>query len=180
MIIVFMNTCSLFLWRHPGQVGLMLLGLLAWAKTVLADPPRPLAQHREVVLDVSLNKDSVLEGYLIDPFGKVLKETKVTLVQNRKVIWTGRTNAEGHFQVKGLSSGVYQVDSDRLRANCRIWANESAPPRASRSLLLTRDMGPDHDSTTFGIDDFTIRVSGFSTFTLPRMITRDVRKLMNP
>lgn len=130
-------------------------------------------------MDVSLNHESILEGYLIDPFGKVLKETSVTLVQNRKVIWTGRTDADGHFQVRGLSTGIYRVDSDRLTANCRIWSSETAPPRASRSLLLTRDPTP-REVPGSGLDDLTIRVSGFPSLMLPRMMMRDIRQIKNP
>lgn len=156
------------------------LALLICLTALHADPPkRPLARQPERTLDISLNSEAVLEGYLIDPFGKVLKETRVSLIQNRKVVWTGKTNADGHFQVKGLSTGVYRVDSDRLSANCRIWTRDSAPPRASRSLLLTRDPTP-REVPGAGFDDLTIRVSGFPSLMFPRMIARDIRQLMNP
>ena len=156
------------------------VALFACVLGVHADPPRLLTRHPEKMLDVSLTPDHALEGYLIDPFGKVLKNTVITIVQNRKVIWTGKTNSDGYFQVKGLSTGVYEVSSDRLAASCRIWSKDSAPPRASRSLLLTRDLAPTAGTLGSRRDDLTIRVSGFPTLTLPRMITRDVRQLMNP
>ena len=156
------------------------IALLICVLGVHADPPRLLTRHSEKMFDVSLTSDDSLEGYLIDPFGKVLKGTGVTIVQNRKVIWTGKTNAEGYFQVKGLSTGVYEVNSDRLAASCRVWSKEAAPPRASRSLLLTRDLAPAAGTLGPRSDDLTIRVSGFPTLTLPRIITRDVRKLMSP
>lgn len=162
-------------FHYSGLCWLIVCTMAVWA-----DPPaRPLARRPERILDVALSPEATLEGYLIDPFGKVLKEMPVRLVHNRKVIWTGRTNAEGHFQVQGLPCGVYQVDSDRLSANCRVWTPEAAPPRASRSLLLTRDL-TSKDSASPVIDDLTIRVSGFPSLMFPRMMTRDIRKLMNP
>ncbi|WP_437228417.1 carboxypeptidase-like regulatory domain-containing protein [Planctomicrobium sp. SH661] len=170
-----MKGCTLISLRLSGS-----LALLVCVATLRADPPRHQARPQETVMDVSLNGDSVLEGYLIDPFGKVLKDTTVTIVQNRKVVWTGKTNAEGHFQVKGLSSGVYHVGNDAHSTCCRVWANESAPPRASRSLLLTRDLKSSRGSGDSHADDLSVRVSGFSTLTLPRMFSRDVRKLISP
>lgn len=159
---------------HGGLVLLCCLSVLQ------AGPPRSKVPAQDRVLDVSMNKEAAFEGHLIDPFGNVQKNAPVVVTQNQKVIWKGRTDGSGRFEVKGLPSGVYRVDSDRVTANCRIWARESAPPRALRSLLLTRDSGTGKNATASHGEELTIRVSGFSTFTLPRPVIRDVRQLISP
>ncbi len=162
------------LFTHGGLMLLLSVSVLH------AGPPRTKSPQQDRVLDVAMNKDAILEGHLIDPFGNVLKNAPVSVIQNQKVVWKGRTDAHGRFEVKGLPSGVYRVNGEWGSANCRVWTSESAPPRALKSLLLTRDSGAGNNASPGFGEDLTIRVSGFSTFTLPKPVIRDVRQLISP
>ncbi|MBI1310585.1 hypothetical protein GC176_04690 [bacterium] len=91
------------------------------------------------IRDVSLDAGGVLSGYLVDAQGKPEAESPIQIHQGRKQIAVAKTNARGHFEVRGLKGGVYQVSSSKGSSLFRIWKNGTAPKQASRLALVVND-----------------------------------------
>ena len=51
------------------------------------------------------------------------------------------TDANGHFFVRGLSAGVYEIVTNGVGRIVRVWAPGTAPPVAARAIDLRT--GPD-------------------------------------
>ncbi|WP_437187976.1 carboxypeptidase-like regulatory domain-containing protein [Planctomicrobium sp. SH668] len=175
--------------RLMHQFGLLLMslfcgcfGLELLSDQLQAGPPRLRNQQRpaENIADVSLNADAVLAGAFVDPAGGAVKDAQVILTQNRKVIWSGRTNNEGLFEASGIATGVYRVDCGKSSLNCRVWTPESAPPKASGVLILTRNIATGTEQRFGNEEDWSLRFSGFHTLAFPRLPFREVRKPVQP
>ena len=119
--------------------------LFAAAGTVLPAPAVFAADNQPVdlttqdatpkTLDVALDADGVLNGYLVDGQGKPLANEAVVVRQGRREVAKTKTDSKGKFEVKSLRGGVYQIESKVGSSNYRVWANGTAP-KNSRSVAL--------------------------------------------
>ncbi len=87
------------------------------------------------VADVKLHGRGVLSGQVVDASGANLVGEVVQLTQGPQ-IWKTRTDAEGCFQLTGLSGATYQLQTAGQTHLVRVWAAGTAPPGASRGLLV--------------------------------------------
>ena len=118
---------------------LALAGIFGNQLTLAASPatPRPAAPaHRVAVRDIALLDGGVLRGQVVDAAGAAQANTKVAIARQDAVVATLTTNADGRFEVAGLSGGVYQIISAHSGGAFRIWSARTAPPAAEREVLL--------------------------------------------
>ncbi len=113
-------------------VALASVGLLV---PQLALAAKPVASN-SIVKDVALQNGGVLRGYVVDAQGKGLEREAVRVAANGTVVATSSTDANGHFAVAGLSTGVYQVQTATTSDTYRVWDANVAPPAAMQGAML--------------------------------------------
>ena len=97
-------------------------------------PPRETA--RPVTRDVTLGPDSELRGQLVDKNGVRLPNRIVVAVHADKSSLQSVSDANGQFHFPRAKPGMYQVASQQSYQLCRCWAANTAPPAASKQLLM--------------------------------------------
>ncbi len=84
-------------------------------------------QAKTSILDVKLDQQGALTGYVVSEQGKPQVDQKVTIRQGRNIVADVTTDAKGRFEAKGLKSGVYQIESAKGSTAYRVWSDKSAP-----------------------------------------------------
>ena len=115
-------------------------GTLLPAPEVFAADTQPVEVNRQEAaqktLDVALDVDGVLNGYLVDAQGKPLANESIVVRQGRREIAKSKTDGKGKFEVKSLRGGVYQIESKLGTSNYRVWSNGTAPKNARKVALV--------------------------------------------
>jgi len=88
------------------------------------------------VFDIGLKSDGVFAGRVVDHTGAPAAKAEVIVRQGHQVVAQTKTDAEGHFAVKGLRGGVYEVSSGKTVGTYRVWNETVAPPAAKEQALL--------------------------------------------
>ena len=86
--------------------------------------------------DVALNADGALSGQLVTSQGAAIASAPVVIMQNGREITRITTDANGNFQLADLRGGVYEVAAPGHLAQYRVWAPGTAPPAASKGLMV--------------------------------------------
>ncbi len=94
--------------------------------------------HAMHVVDVALQTEGRLLGQLVDKQGRPLAATNIQLSDGRTQ-WRTQTDAQGRFQLAGLSGANYQLQVGGKIQSLRAWATGTAPPSAASDLLLVQD-----------------------------------------
>lgn len=89
--------------------------------------------------DVALDRAGTLTGVVTDRNGKQLTNAPVVVFQGRKQVADVRTDKKGRFQVAGLRGGNYLLFTYKRQARLRTWAQGTAPPAATKDLLVVSD-----------------------------------------
>lgn len=89
-----------------------------------------------VATDVALSPNGLLKGQVVDHQGRPLADRSVTILEQGREVARATTDAEGQFQVAGLKSGVYVVQSDDIVRVLRVWDAQLAPPAALNAAVL--------------------------------------------
>ena len=110
------------------------LGLLSPA-AVFGQAPQSSPTKIAKVRDIALSQGNVLTGQVVDSLGNRLANLPVTVQRNGQAMQLV-TDAAGRFRATGLPGGVYTVSAAGNRSVCRVWSNQTAPPVASKGLLL--------------------------------------------
>ncbi len=99
----------------------------------------PLSQALTVV-DVALQADGLLHGQIVDKQGRPLVAAQVQ-IQSAATDkpWRTQTDAQGRFQVTGLSGANYRLEVGSQTQLLRVWAAGTAPPSATSGVLLVQD-----------------------------------------
>jgi hypothetical protein len=122
------------------------VGTVMPAPELLAADTRPVeVDSKEAVqktLDVSLDADGVLNGYLVDGQGKALANEAVVIRQGRREVAKTKTDSKGKFEVKSLRGGVYQIESKVGSSNYRVWTNGTAPKNSRQVALVVNSKDP--------------------------------------
>jgi len=87
-------------------------------------------------IDLTLNRDGMLIGRIVDPRGQAIANTDVTLLDNNEIVSLVKSDLEGNFRVANIKPGTYRLASHNVTQICRIWAPGTAPPAAKQSALL--------------------------------------------
>ncbi|HJN10699.1 MAG TPA: carboxypeptidase-like regulatory domain-containing protein [Pirellulaceae bacterium] len=105
-------------------------------KTTQYKTATPRETARPVTRDVTLGLTGELRGQLVDKNGVRLPNRIVVAVHADKSSLQSVSNANGQFHFPKARPGVYQVASQRSYQLCRCWAANTAPPAASKQLLM--------------------------------------------
>ena len=91
---------------------------------------------QSITRDVTLGRTSEIRGQLVDKNGKPVADSIVVAVHADKSSIQTVSDANGRFRFPGAKPGVYQIASERSYQLCRCWADNTAPPAASKQLLM--------------------------------------------
>jgi hypothetical protein len=134
-------------WKERFRAGLVALaatGILAPQPSVASGPMAsasvagPVAPAHSV-RDFALQHDGTLRGQVVDAAGHGASETEIAVLQQGRVVVSGRTDAQGHYALHGLQAGVSQVVTEQGVTVCRVWTARTAPPSAQANALLVHD-----------------------------------------
>lgn len=92
-----------------------------------------------VVGDIELAPGGVLKGQVVDVRGTPRVDAPVRLIKSgaaAEAALACQTNAEGRFQVAGLSGGVYRIETPAGATMFRVWPEKMAPPSAIPEALF--------------------------------------------
>ncbi len=95
-----------------------------------------MTKHRTSSADVELRRGGVLVGQAVSESGAGVANAPVE-VSNGRQAWRTKTDAEGWFQIAELRGGMYQFRASGQTQQLRAWAPGTAPPSASRGILVT-------------------------------------------
>ena len=122
-----------FSWRVFGGVAIAWLLAMSPIQAMGQSMSAPASIH---VSDVELGPQGEWSGLVVDPQGVAVALLPVRLRSGRGPGITAITNAEGRFTFTAVPPGVGWVEFDRCPRICRFWKNSTAPPKATRQLLL--------------------------------------------
>jgi hypothetical protein len=88
---------------------------------------------------------------LIDPQGAPEAGIDVALVKDGAVVAAARTDTEGRFALADMKAGVYQLQTPRANAVCRVWAPNTAPPVAQPGVLLVSSQNVVRQQSIFSV-----------------------------
>lgn len=107
---------------------------------VLGDETTP-TKKRPRVHDIQLDDQGDLHVVVVNAEGQSMREHRVQLTgggtPNPSV---GMTDQDGRHTFRGLTGGVYQLQTDQGVCVCRVWTTSAAPPSAAKSLLIVNDV----------------------------------------
>lgn len=93
----------------------------------------------QVIRDVELGRGGLLIGRLLDANGRPLPEAEVSVLSGGKLLAATRTDADGVFAASNLRGGVHEIaTADNIQV-CRLWASDTAPPHAPKSIDVVSD-----------------------------------------
>ena len=138
-----------FTLRFQQSASIALAALLALPTSALAQTPlakvpavsQPPAATLVVALpvDVTLESNGVLQGYVVDGQGIPAGGVKVQLTSSDGQSVTTLADASGRFGYRGLTGGSYQLETTLGVVQCRVWTAQAAPPRSATTLLVIHD-----------------------------------------
>lgn len=91
------------------------------------------------VTDIELGAGGVMKGQVVDARGTPRVKVAVRIIKPGAAADTAlscQTNADGRFQIAGLSGGVYRVETPAGATVCRVWPANTAPPSAVAQALF--------------------------------------------
>ena len=102
--------------------------------------PAPHVLQAMAVADVQLQTGGLLHGQLVDKQGNALAATNI-VVTNDRAQWQTQTDAQGRFQIAGLSGSTYRMAVGQQVQMIRAWSPGTAPPKTVTGLLVVKDNG---------------------------------------
>lgn len=120
-----------------AAVSLACFGVLVPRAEALASVSKTSAEKTvKAPADLQLGKGGTLTGIVIDLQQKPIDGAVVSVRQGSKEVARTITDRKGHFQVKNLRGGVYEIVSAKGTGLYRAWAEKTAPPQARKSALV--------------------------------------------
>jgi len=100
----------------------------------------PAAISPSVIRDIALQAGGTMRGQVVDAQGNPCGETPLRVVRasDQAPVAIAQTDAQGRFDVSGLTGGVYRVETAAGVAVYRLWAPNTAPPSAVASALVVQ------------------------------------------
>ncbi|HJN10827.1 MAG: carboxypeptidase-like regulatory domain-containing protein [Pirellulaceae bacterium] len=102
----------------------------------LAQAAGPAFLTASRVADVALTSTGELRGQVLNAEGVPQTQVKVAIGQTSQQPTFVSTDEDGRFAVRGLSAGIYQVQTSHGNGVYRVWAPNTAPPSAQPGVLV--------------------------------------------
>jgi len=95
---------------------------------------------RAVVRDIELQAGGELHGQVVDAQNNPCAQVPLRVVRtsDQALVAAAQTDAQGRFALRGLTGGVYRVETPAGAAVYRVWAPHTAPPSAIASALVVQ------------------------------------------
>lgn len=130
MVIPMKTLCSLTIWLACS--GMLLPGF------VFAEPGESDSSH--FTQDVALNAAGELRGQVVNRGAVALADVELTLVSDIDGMkLKATTDAEGKFAFANVRGSVCEISSGAFKQKCRVWVVNTAPPAASKGLLIVAE-----------------------------------------
>jgi hypothetical protein len=97
---------------------------------------QPWQAAASAVRDVALEDGGVLLGQVVDSQAVPQVGVDVRLMSQGKLVAAAKTGANGRFEMRGLSGGVYQLQAAAGGGVFRLWAPGTAPPSAQSAAMV--------------------------------------------
>ncbi len=124
-------------------------------------PAKPVVRPASAMTDVALGAGGVLSGRIVDAQGQPLDGAVVSLKQGSRDVARTVADAQGRFVFRGLKGGAYVIEAGQSRGAYRLWAPQTAPPKAQQQALLVAG-GPVVRGQFGGLDIITLTLLGSS------------------
>ena len=98
-----------------------------------------IAQAAAPIQDVALQPGGRLLGQIVDGQAVPQAATRLAVVSNGEAVALATTDAEGRFEVRGLTAGIYGIQTAQSGTVYRAWAPNTAPPAAVEQALVVND-----------------------------------------
>lgn len=86
--------------------------------------------------DVALRPGGMLVGQVVDPQGVVQANKTISIQYGQDEVVRTTTDANGVFAAQGLRGGQYQINTESGQGFYRLWAENTAPPAATDSVVV--------------------------------------------
>jgi hypothetical protein len=129
-------------WRGIPS-GLAWLACITWLLPVTGGQAAPLDAARPAtpVRDIALDAQGRITGQYVDAQGQPRAHQVLVVQRQGGAPRQATTDARGRFILESMSGGMYQIASADSAVVCRCWAVDTAPPAATRELLLVSGEG---------------------------------------
>lgn len=149
-----------------AAVSLACLGLVASPTGLLAAGPTQKAQVRQAgkpqVIDVAMVRADTFVGQVVDGHGKPVDHVSVSVRQGKNEIAKTASDDEGLFAVKNIHAGTYTVVAGKGAGIYRLWAPNTAPPKALQKAIVIAGEGMTVRGQWGGLDSITLITLGAS------------------
>lgn len=88
------------------------------------------------VSDVALMPGGVLAGQVVDAAGQPLAGEAIVVQQSDREPVSIRSDERGQFRLSGMNAGLCRIEYGESVLACRCWSPRTAPPAATKELLL--------------------------------------------
>ena len=106
-----------------------------------AEPTSHAVRNAPMIRDVELGPGGRITGQFVDVQGQPqAKQIVVAQRQNSQPQQT-HTDQHGRFVIENASGGMYQIATANSIIICRCWAENTAPPGATRDVLIVSGDG---------------------------------------
>lgn len=146
-----------------AAVGLACLGMVLPQTSMAAGPQTAQVAARVQIADVLLT-NGTLTGKVVNAQGQILGGSVIKVSLGNKEVASAVAGKNGEFEVKNLTTGVYQVSTGQTKAAVRLWEGQAAPPSAKKNVLLVN--GPVTRAQLLGLGGLGAGLGGLSTTTL--------------
>ncbi len=118
-----------------AAVGLACLGMVLPQTSMAAGPQTAQVAARVQIADVLLT-NGTLTGKVVNAQGQILGGSVIKVSLGNKEVASAVAGKNGEFEVKNLTTGVYQISTGQTKAAVRLWEGQAAPPSAKKNVLL--------------------------------------------
>lgn len=98
-----------------------------------------LAQAAAPIQDVALQSGGRLVGQVVDGESVPQAGVPLAVVSNGEAIAKATTDSEGRFEVRGLTAGVYSIQTANSGTVYRVWTPNATPPHATAAALVINE-----------------------------------------
>ena len=146
-----------------AAVSLACLGMVVTPTNLLADGPAPLPKAKTAkpqVIDVAMVKADTFVGQVVNAQGKPVENSIVSLRQGKNEIARTISGENGMFAVKNVHAGTYTVVAGQGGGVYRLWAENTAPPKALQKAVVIAEKGVTVRGQWGGLDAITLITVG--------------------
>lgn len=128
-----------------GGIAVLVCSSMLTAQLAQAASPSVLTSTRQAesprvgIRDVALGESGVFHGQVVDVQGQASAATPVLMSRQGEMVARTETDEQGRFAVRGLTGGIYEVQTPVSNSVYRVWSPGTAPPAAISEAVIVPD-----------------------------------------